>query len=94
MILPAQRSTEITGNQRGETRPELQHQQFAQRLSKEADLAEQTVQESPQSEDAEIRKDGRGNSGYSGGNRKKKGKKEPEKKPQARASDSMFDLSV
>ena len=94
MAMPVQRATEMTQNQRGEQRPETQHQQFAARLNKEQDLQEQQVQQAPKSEDAQIRKDGRGSSGYGKGKGKKKGKKEQQSAKSAQASSSMFDVSI
>jgi len=94
MAMPVQRATEMTQNQRGESRPEVQHQQFAARLSKEANQQETTVQMSPQSEDARLQKDGRGNSGgYAGGKGKKKQEEEKQEKPK-QSGGSMFDMSI
>ena len=94
MAMPVQRATEMTQSQRGEQRPEVQHQQFAARLAREALQQETSVQQTPQSEEAQIQKDGRGNTGGGGGRGKKKGKKEEGTKPAQRARDSMFDMSV
>lgn len=94
LAMPVQRATEMTQSQRGETRPELQHQQFAARLSKEQDLQEQQVQQTPQSEDAQIQKDGRGNTGQGESGRKKKSKKDQQAAKSVKTSDSMFDISV
>jgi len=95
LAMPVQRSAEMTQNQRGESRPEMQAQQFAARFNKEAMRAEQTVQQLPQSEGAQIQKDGRGNSGGQDSRSKKKGsKKEKASASTKRASDSMFDISV
>lgn len=95
MAMPVQRATEMTQNQRGEQRPEMQHQQFAARLNKEQDLKEKQVQETPKSEDAQIQKDGKGSGGYSQGKNKKKGKKEEQAVAKAgKVSDSMFDISL
>ena len=96
MALPMQRSTEMNQQQRGENRPEIQHQQFAQRLNKEQELQKQQVQKTPESEEAQIQKDGRGNSGgYGGGKGKKKGQKEEQKTPSVKwTSDSMFDITL
>ena len=95
MAMPVQRTTEMTQNQRGETRPELQHHQFAERLNKETAQKGQSVQQTPESEEAQIQKDGRGNSGGYGGNRNKKGKREQKTTSAAkRLSTSMFDVTI
>ncbi|MCL1988128.1 MAG: hypothetical protein FWG64_09200 [Firmicutes bacterium] len=94
LAIPIQRVTEMTQLQRGENRPDAQHQQFAARLNKETELQEQQVQEAPKSEDAQIRKDGRGNSGYGGGKNKKKNKQQEEKSKATQASTSMFDITM
>jgi len=94
MALPIQRATEMTQNQRGENRPETQSQQFAARLNKEANLQEQQVQQAPRSEDAQIRKDGRGNSGYGGNSGKKKKQQRQPEKPASPLSTSMFDITM
>ena len=94
LAMPVQRATEMTQNQRGESRPELQNQQFASRLNKETDIQQQQVQQTPRSEDAQIQKDGRGNAGGYEKNKGKKKKKENQiqKKPVVRTS--MFDVSI
>jgi len=96
MAMPVQRATEMNQNMRGEQRPEVQAQQFAERLSKEASRQEQQVQQTPQGEEASIQKDGRGNNGGYGGNKGKKKKKDGQTVPKAKGkvSDSMFDLSI
>ena len=95
MAMPVQRATEMTQNQRGETRPELQHHQFAERLNKETTQKAQSVQQPNESEDAQIQKDGRGNSGGYSGNRKNKEKKEQKTESTTKkSSTSMFDITV
>ena len=97
IAMPIQRTTEMTRNQTGEQRPELQHQQFAERLNKETNLQEQQVRQTPQSEEASIQKDGRGNNSYhKESRRKKKDKKECQtgNGKVAKSSDSMFDVSI
>jgi len=91
LALPLQRSTEMLQNARGENRPEVQHQQFAERLGREKELQSQQVQKTPESESAFVNKDGRGNQGGAGGRRNKK--KEAEKKQQ-QVRNSMLDLSI
>jgi hypothetical protein len=95
MALPVQRGTELNQNMRGEHRPEVQAQQFAERINKEANRQEQQVQQTPRGEEASIQKDGRGNSGGYQGNRGKKKKQDGQAVSQPKkASDSLFDLSV
>lgn len=94
LAMPVQRATEMTQSQRGENRPDLLHQQFAARLSKETDLQQQQVQQTPESEEAQIQKDGRGSGGQGENRRGKKGKKEQEVAKPKRVSDSMFDISL
>ena len=94
LAMPIQRATEMNQNQRGEQRPEVQHQQFAARMNKEQEMQQQTVQQTPQSEEAMIQKDGRGNSGQKQSKNKKKSKKDQKPATSARTSTSMFDLSV
>ena len=96
MAMPVQRTTEMTQNQRGESRPEMQQQQFAARMAREVNQQETTVQMSPQSEDARLQKDGRGNNGgYAGGKGKKKEKEEEQQgKKTNKPVGSMFDMSI
>lgn len=94
LVMPVQRSTELAQSHRGENRPDIQHQQFAERLSKEQELQQQQVQQPPQSEEAMIHKDGRGNSGQGESKGKKKGKKEQQPAQAKKTSDSMFDITV
>jgi len=96
LAMPVQRTTEITQNQRGEQRPDVQHQQFAARLNKEQEQREKQVQETPKGEEAKIQKDGRGSGGGQGGNKKndKKNRQDRQEPKVARTSDSMFDISL
>ena len=95
MAMPVQRATEMTQNQRGETRPEMQHQQFAERLNRETTQKAQSVQQPNESEEAQIQKDGRGNSGGYSGNSKKRDKKDQKAPGTAKkSSTSMFDITV
>jgi hypothetical protein len=95
MAMPIQRTPEMT-RQMGESRPELQNQQFAERLTKETNQQEQQVQQTPQSEEAFIQKDGRGNNAYERNKGKKKGKKGQSNSAKGftQSSSSMFDVSV
>jgi hypothetical protein len=92
MAMPVQRAPEVA--QSRDQRPEIQHQQFAQRLSKEAQHQEQSVQQTPQSENANINKDGRGSGGYEGGRSKKKGKKGQQTAKIKQSTSSMLDISI
>ena len=96
LAMPVQRATEMNSNMRGEQRPEVQAQQFAERLNKEANRQEQQVQQTPRGEEASIQKDGRGNSGGYAGNKGKKKKKDAQTatKAKGKANDSMLDLSI
>ena len=93
MALPVHRSAEMQANQRGDARSDVQQQQFAQRLSKEQEIKEQQVQETPKPEGEHINKDGRGSGGAYSGNRKKE-KKEKKSEKTKQSSSSMFDISV
>jgi len=95
MALPVQRSTEMTRAQTGEQRPELQQSQFAARMIRETQLKEQQVQQSPKSEESQIHRDGKGNSGgYARRDGKKKGSKAQEEKPVKEKDKSKFDFSI
>ena len=94
MAMPVQRAPEMAQNLRGDQRPEVQHQQFAQRLNKEAQQQEQSVQQTPQSENTNINKDGRGSGGYQGGRSKKREKKGQQTTKIKQSTSSMLDISI
>ena len=93
IALPMQRSTEMTRAQTGEQRPDIQQQQFADRISKETQLKEETVQQTPQSEDAEVNPDGKGHGRERKGSKKNK-KEEQQKQVTKKTSDSMWDITI
>ncbi|MCL2398232.1 MAG: hypothetical protein FWC91_00635 [Defluviitaleaceae bacterium] len=95
LAMPIQRTPELNRSNLGEQRPETQHQQFAERLSKEAAQQEKQVQQAPKGEEAQIQKDGRGNNGgYESRNHKKKEKKKQESAKDNKTSNSMFDITI
>jgi len=96
MSITVQRTADVGRSQTGQQAPpDVQHQQFADRLNRKAEQEQTQVTETPtSSEDTTVNKDGKGH----GGNRKgKKGKKEKEA-PKAAAkglvNDSMVDFTV
>ena len=94
MALPIQRGAEFLANQRGDARVDAQQQEFAARLSKEQEIKEQQVQETPRPEDAQVHEDGRGRGGaYERGKQKKKNKTKQEAKSK-QLSSSMFDITI
>lgn len=95
MTITVQRTPEINRTQTGEnTRPEVTHQQVADRLNREVQQQDQQVIQTSESQEGRIGRDGRGNSGgESSGNRRKKDKNTDTQKNKPE-SDSLFDVSI
>jgi hypothetical protein len=76
-------------------RPEVAGQMFADRLEKQARLAEQQVVKSPESEEADVKgdRDGHGG-GYQGNRGQRKRAPVAAAKEKKRTGESLFDIRV
>jgi hypothetical protein len=84
MSIAVQRATEITRQHTGEqTRPDVQHSQFADRISRAAQQMEQQVVQTHRSEGQTVNPDGRG---QGGGAKKQKKEDKSEKKSGGKSS--------
>jgi len=98
MSITVQRTADVGRSQTGQQAPpDVQHQQFADRLNRKSEQEQTQVNETPtSSEETTVNKDGKGH-GQAGGKGGKKGKKEKEM-PKAAArglvSDSMVDFTI
>ena len=95
MQAAVQRSPEVQRSQNLESqRPEVQNQQFATRLQREAEQRENQVLESNKSEQEAIKRDGKGKGQQPPPRRSRK----PEEKTKSKAfetdGESMFDIRI
>lgn len=95
MTLIVQRTPEVNRTHANEAaRPEVAHQQFAERLNRETQIQDQQVTQTNKTEENRVDQDGKGSGGYAS-RRKNKGKKEEKPAaPRATGSSSMFDVSI
>ncbi len=95
MALTVQRTPEIKSTQAVEgARSEVAMQQSADTLKKDVQMLEQNVMQSNKSEETNVNRDGRGNSGY-GGSSGKKGKKDGlEKEAKPVKHTGILDISI
>lgn len=92
VMLP--KSVEVQkANQNDATRPQVQHQQFAQQIQKNVEHERQTIIQANKPEGGKVDKDGRGPGGDNPHNRRKQNKDEKGKDAQKERT-SMLDISI
>ena len=75
-------------------RPEVVHQQFADKLNKDVQQQDHQIIKPNKTEDNAVDPDGRGNNGQAGSRNKKKKGSEKDKQPAHTGGGSLFDVSV
>jgi hypothetical protein len=95
MVLTVQRTPEIKSNTANEgTRSELAMQQSADTIKRDVRLQDQSVMQTNKTEQNNVDRDGRGNSGYARGQGKGKKKPSQETRKMAAEYSGRLDVSV
>jgi hypothetical protein len=95
MALTVQRTPEIKSNTANEgTRAELVMQQSADTIKKDVQMQDQSVMQTNKTEQNNVDRDGRGNSGYGGRQGKGKKKQESEARGAQLKYSGRLDVSV
>jgi hypothetical protein len=95
MVLTVQRTPEIKSNTANEgTRSELTMQQSADTIKRDVRIQDQNVMQTNKTEQNNVDRDGRGNSGYAGGQGKGKKKHAQETRKAVIEYGGKLDVSV